>query len=159
MALEVRMVVIICRGTMHDWCFWVPCNVMILDLGASYMDVFSLLKLLGCTFMIWAVFGNVLPCNSLLTWHINMPYSYAPLPIFLISFEIPTVLGYIMVKTNSVNSHWGVELGLELFKTPFSANCYCVACLTVPRITPVSRIIFTWPEPELTLCEKPFPLG
>lgn len=89
MALEVRMVVIICRVTMHDWCFWAPCNIMILDLGASYMDVFSLLKLLGCTFMIWAVSGNVLPCNSLLTWHINMPYSYAPRPIFLISFEIP----------------------------------------------------------------------
>lgn len=81
MVLEIRMVVNIGRGivtrNMHEWCFWAPCNAVILDLGASYTDVFSLLKLLGCTFMIWALPGNVLHCNSLLIWHINMPYSYA----------------------------------------------------------------------------------
>lgn len=47
MVLEIRMVVNIGRGivtrNMHEWCFGAPCNAVILDLGASYTDVLSLL--------------------------------------------------------------------------------------------------------------------
>ena len=48
MGLEVRMILTVGRGTQreHEWCFWATCNhSMILELGASYIDVFSLLKI------------------------------------------------------------------------------------------------------------------